>query len=242
MSSSLTVHRGGWAATRGDLASVEVPEPTESYVPVPYGRLVEEVHLHLPRIGLAVVDERYALARHGNQMFGVLTCRNGNASDWGLAVGLRSSYDRSLSVQLVAGSRVFVCDNLAFHGETKVSRKHTANVFRDLPSLIYDMLTSVSAMKENLAAEIEQMKRRTLTVALSHHLMVLALRSGALPASQLPKVIENFDDLDNPEFEPRSAWALFNAFTATIASRHPRQQMEGTLRLTKAFREGLSLN
>lgn len=242
MSGSLTVHRGGWSATRGDLASVEVPEPTESYVPVPYGRLVEEVHLHLPRIGLTVADERYALARDGNQMFGVLTCRNGRADDWGLAVGLRSSYDRSLAVQLVAGSRVFVCDNLAFHGETQVTRKHTANVFRDLPSLIYDMLMSVAAMKENLAAEIEQMKQRTLTVALAHHLMILALRAGTLPASQLPRVIEHFDDLDNPEFAPRSAWALFNAFTATLGQRQPRQQMDGTLRLTKAFREGLSLN
>lgn len=242
MSSALTVHRGGWSATRADLASVEVPEPTESYVPVPYGRLVEEIHLHLPRFGLTAEDERYALAREGNQMFGVLTCLNGHVADWSLAVGLRSSYDRSLAVQLVAGSRVFVCDNLAFHGETQVSRKHTANVFRDLPSLIYDMLMSVSRMKENLAVEIEQMKRRTLTVALSHHLMVLALRSGALPASQLPKVIAAYDDLDNPEFEPRSAWALFNAFTATLGQRRPWQQMDGTLRLTKAFREGLSLS
>ena len=104
------------------------------------------------------------------------------------------------------------------------------------------MLMSVSLMKENLLAEIERMKQRTLTVALAHHLMVLALRSGALPASQLPKVIEAYDDLDNPEFSPRSAWALFNAFTATIGQRRPWQQMDGTLRLTKAFREGLSLH
>ncbi|MCC6348299.1 MAG: DUF932 domain-containing protein [Candidatus Eisenbacteria bacterium] len=242
MTQALVVHRGGWSATRGDLASVEVPEPTDSYVPVPYGRLIEEIHLHLPRFGLRVEDERYALAREGNQMFGVLTCRNGHVADWGLAVGVRSSYDRSLAVQLVAGSRVFVCDNLAFHGETQVSRKHTAHVFRDLPGLIYDMLMSVSAMREILAAEIEQMKRQILSVALSHHLMVLALRCGALPASQLPKVIEHFDDLDNPEFAPRSAWALFNAFTAVIGQRQPRAQMDGTLRLTKAFREGLSLN
>jgi hypothetical protein len=242
MTSTLMLHRGGWDATPADLASVPVPNSTESYVPVPYGRLIEELKLHIPRFGLRLEDERYALARDGNQLFGVLTCRNGHTADWGLAIGLRSSYDRSLSVQLVAGSRVFVCDNLAFHGETTVSRKHTANVFRDLPSLVYDMLMSVSAMKENLAAEIEQMKRHTLKVALSHHLMILAIRSGALPASQLPKVIEHFDDLDNPEFVPHSAWALFNAFTAVIGQRQPRQQMDGTLRLTKAFREGLSLN
>ena len=93
-----------------------------------YPRLLEEVKLHIPRFGLTVEDERYALARDGNQMFGVLTCKNGHVADWGLAIGIRSSYDRSLAVDLVAGARVFVCDNLSFHGESQVSRKHTVNV------------------------------------------------------------------------------------------------------------------
>lgn len=106
MTSTLMLHRGGWDATPAHLASVPVPDSTDSYVPVPYGRLVEELKLHIPRFGLTVEDERYALARDGNQLFGVLTCRNGHTADWGLAIGLRSSYDRSLSVQLVAGSRL----------------------------------------------------------------------------------------------------------------------------------------
>jgi len=72
--------------------------------------------------------------------------------------------------------------------------------------------------------------------------MIPALRGGALPASQLHRVIELFDLLDDPGFAPRFAWALFNAFTAAIGQRQPRQQMDGTLRLTRAFREGLSLN
>lgn len=242
MSNSLVVHCGGWAATPADLAYVPVPEPTDSYVPVPYPRLVEELKLHIPRFGLAVVDERYALARDGNQMFGVLTCRNGHAADWGLAIGIRSSYDRSLSIQGVAGSRVFVCDNLAFHGETQLSRKHTANVFRDLPDLIYRMLESVAAMKSRLAEEIGRMKATPLVQSQAHDLMVRAIRGGALPASQLPKVIEFYEDLDNSEFAPSTAWSLFNAFTAVIGKHSPRQQIEGTLRLTDAFRRGLNVN
>ena len=71
---TLVVHRGGWEATKADLSSVPVPEPTESYYPVPYGRFVEEVELHVPRFGLSVQSSAFALARDGNQMFGVLTC------------------------------------------------------------------------------------------------------------------------------------------------------------------------
>ena len=82
-------------------------------------------------------------------MFGVLSCRNGLPDrDHCLALGIRSSYDRSLAVGLVAGSRVFCCDNLAFSGEVTMHRKHTVNVFRDLPDLIYRMLSQVAAMRE----------------------------------------------------------------------------------------------
>ncbi len=76
MSATLVVHRGGWGATRADLASVPLPESTESYHPVPYHRFIEEVELHVPRFGLEVRSSQFALAREGGQMFGVLTCSN----------------------------------------------------------------------------------------------------------------------------------------------------------------------
>lgn len=238
----LTIHRGGWTATQGDLASVPVPESTPSYVAVPYPRLVEEVKLHIPRFGLKVEDERYALGREGNQMFGVLTCSNGHVADWALAIGLRSSYDRSLAVDLVAGSRVFVCDNLAFHGETKTTRKHTVHVFRDLPDMIYNMLSGVAAMKTRMSGEIESMKAKQLTPELAHHLMVQAVRKNALPASKLPKVIDHFDDMHPENFGDKTAWSLFNSFTGVIGAQSPQLQMDNTLRLSSVFREALALS
>jgi hypothetical protein len=246
MTQELVVHRGGWDATPADLASVPVPESTNSYVPVPYGRLVEEVKLHIPRFGLKLKSERYALARAGDQMFGVLSCTNGhNAEDWCLAIGIRSSYDRSLAVGFVAGSHVFVCDNLAFHGESEFSRKHTLNVFRDLPDMVYNLLNRVSAMQSAIATEIEAMKTTMLDERHAHHLMVLSVRDGVIPASKLPKVLENWDGLgdclgtDYPE-DPRNAWRLYNAFTGVLKSRSPRDQMDSTLRLTRTFRTALS--
>lgn len=243
MPATLVVHRGGWEATKADLAAVPVPDPTESYYPVPYGRFIEEVELHIPRFGLTVQSSAFALAREGSQMFGVLTCVNGKpAADYALAIGVRNSYDRSLAVGLTLGSRVFCCDNLAFSGEVTMHRKHTVNVFRDLPNLIYRMLYQVSSMRERTDGEIAAMKMRDLPQAQAHHLMVEAIRANVLPASRLPKVIEAWDEPRHEEFAPRTAWSLFNAFTEVQKNACPRAQMEGSLRLSSLFRRELSLN
>jgi uncharacterized protein DUF932 len=243
MSATLVVHRGGWEATKADVASVPVPEPTESYHPVPYGRFIEEVELHIPRFGLTVRSSHFALAREGGQMFGVLTCSNGTPDrDYALAIGVRNSYDRSLAVGLTLGSRVFCCDNLAFSGEVTMHRKHTVNVFRDLPDLIYRMLSQVAAMRKRSDAEIGAMKARELQPTAAHHLMVEAIRSNVLPASRLPKVIEAWEEPVHEEFKPRTAWSLFNAFTEVSKASPPRAQMEGSLRLSSLFRRELSLN
>lgn len=243
MPATLMVHRGGWEATKADLACVPVPESTESYHAVPYHRFIEEVELHIPRFGLEVHSAQFALAREGGQMFGVLTCSNGAPDkDYALAIGVRNSYDRSLAVGLTLGSRVFCCDNLAFSGEVTMHRKHTVNVFRDLPDLIYRMLSQVSSMRERTDGEIATMKVRELRPAAAHHLMVEAIRSNVLPASRLPKVLEAWEEPAHTEFLPRTAWSLFNAFTEAQKGAPPRAQMEGSLRLSSLFRRELSLN
>ncbi|HXC67588.1 MAG TPA: DUF932 domain-containing protein [Nitrospiraceae bacterium] len=238
---TLMLHAGGWNASKADLAAVPVPDPTDSYHPVPYGRFVEEVELHLPRFGLKVQSEAFGLAREGGQMFGVLTCTNGhNAKDYALAVGLRNSYDRSLSVGLVTGTRVFCCDNLAFSGEVRMQRKHTANVFRDLPDLIYRMLTQVSSMRERIRDEVADMKARAMTPERAHHLMVEAVKGGVLAASRLPKVLEAWEKPKHDEFASRSAWSLFNAFTEVQKDQSPRVQIDSSLRLSSLFRAKLA--
>ena len=241
--SQLMLHGGGWSATLADLASVPVPEPSDSYVPVPYPRLIEEIKLHVPRFGLQIVREEYGLAREGRQMFGVLSCRNGRPhEDYCLALGVRSSLDRSVAIGLTAGSRITCCSNLAFSGEVTMHRKHTVHVFRDLPDLIYRMLSQVSSMRERIDGEIAAMKIRELPPAHAHHLMVEAVKANVVPASRLPKVIEAWEEPRHEAFAPRTAWSLFNAFTEVQKGAPPRAQMEGSLRLSSLFRRELSLN
>ena len=163
-------------------------------------------------------------------------------ADYALVIGVRNSYDRSLSVGLTLGSHVFCCDNLVFSGEVTMHRRHTVNVFRDLPDLIYRMLSQVSSMRERIDGEIAVMKVREPPPAQAHHLMVEAIRANIHPASRLPKVIEAWEEPAHEVFLPRTAWSLFNAFTEVQKGAPPRAQMEGSLRLSSLFRRELSLN
>jgi hypothetical protein len=210
---------------------------------VPYGRFVEEVELHVPRFGLRIVSAAFALARDGKQMFGVLTCENGHRdTGYSLAIGLRNSYDRSLATELVAGSKVFCCDNLAFTGEVKVKHKHTVHVFRNLPDLIYQMLSRVQVLKDQTDREIARMRETVLSQIQVDHLLMEAVRRNALPASLIPRVTHAYEHPEYEEFAPRTAWSLFNALTEVQKRRSPRQQMEESLRVTLVFRRALPPN
>ncbi len=93
----------------------------------------------------------------------------------------------------MAGSRVFCCDTLAFPGEVAVAGKHTLHVFRDLPDLIYRMLSKVSSMQSWIYGEIAAMKERQLTPELADHFLVEAVRRHVLPVSNLPRVMDAWE-------------------------------------------------
>src|SRR2546430_2638626 len=65
---------------------------------------------------ITVVKDEYGVSQDGMKMFGVMTLSltHGNGGDAiSLAIGLRNSHDKSFALGMVAGFRVFCCDNLA---------------------------------------------------------------------------------------------------------------------------------
>ena len=210
---------------------------------MPYGRFVEEVELHVPRFGLTITDTRYALARDGLDMFGVLTCANGqDHADYALALGLRPKlrpipFGRNRGRQ----SRTFVCDNLAFSGGGYAPQAHGQRVPRPARPHLPHALEGQSSMQSRIHAEIAAMKARELSPETADHLMVESIRRGVIPASQLPLVMEAWNRPQHEEFKPDTAWSLFNAFTEVQKSRSPRVQMESGLRLSSTFRSALAL-
>jgi len=235
----LVTHAGGWEATMEDIKAVPLPEETDTYVPVPYDDFINSVITSLPRYDLHLQTERYALARNGNRLFGVLTCTNGNNNnEWGLAIGLRTSYDKSFKNGLVAGHNVFVCDNLAFSGEINMKTPHTKNVHKSLDTVISNLLESVLEKKQEISIEIESMKNVLLSNDLAYATTVEAAIEGVITPNQIISVVSEWQkptyDAFSNEF---NSWRLWNAFTHVAKDRPARRLFGDTLKLNKLFRE-----
>ncbi len=235
---SLAVHAGGNVVTRDDLSLVPVPEATGSYIPVPHTHLAET----LATIGRDILaefrleKEQYALARSGNQMFGVLVFKDGH-SELGLSIGFRNSYDKSMAVGLAIGAHVFVCDNLAFTGDVTVLRKHTQNVWQSLEDIAISTLYRSQKNFQRIAEDAERLKVQPLTDKEAFKLMGLLYGKRVITLRQLSFVKLEWLNPAHAEFKPRNRWSFYNACTQALKSCPPLMIMERHISLHTAITE-----
>ncbi len=133
----MLLHCGAELVNRAQLYQVPTPRNTETWYPLPHSRVLNEVNNQLDACGFIVTEEAHALSHDGQRYFGVLNlCLPGRGIfEWTWAVGIRNSHDKTFPAGLVAGTKVFCCDNLAFSGEVQIARKHTRYAERDLRHL-----------------------------------------------------------------------------------------------------------
>jgi hypothetical protein len=218
-SSSLVLHAGARAVTLEELKDFRAPEPEGRWFPVSHARVVETVKATLHEAGYEIRKEQYGLMRGGGRFFGTLDLGTPVASGVTLAVGVRNSVDKSFPLGFCAGNRVFVCDNLAFRSELLVRKKHTLNGERNFVKSIAAAVSSLTSFKEAEAERIVRFARTSLSPDLADALILRAYERGILGAHQLPKVIREWRNPSHEEFEPRTVWSLFNAFTSALKER-----------------------
>lgn len=212
MAGSFMVHAGGEVVDRVAVQRVAMPEATESYCPVAHDRVVELVQGAMAEMGLAIAGEQYALAKEGDRFFGLFDIK-GDKPDYNLVLGMRNSHDKSFPAALSLGSRVFVCDNLAFSGEIQIARRHTRFIERDLPRLVMQATAALIESRGAADKRIEAYKGAELSDTDAHDLIVRAARNAVIPGGDILNIVTEWHKPTHEDFAPRNAWSLFNAFT-----------------------------
>lgn len=232
--SSLVVHAGGRLATIDELRDCKTPPPEGRWHPVSHLRVLDSVKETLHGAGYVIKSEQYALARNDCRFFGILDLQTPLAQGVTLSCGVRNSVDKSFPLGFAAGSRVFVCDNLAFRSELLVRRKHTLNGMRAFGTAISGAVASLTSFKEAEADRIRRMCEMELTPAEASHIILSAYRRGVISSLQLPHVCKEWEEPSHDDFRPRTAWSLFNAFTEVLKPRAiaaPQNFVAQTIRL-----------
>lgn len=211
----LILHAGGRVVERDEIYDSPTPNGTHTWTPVPHATVLKLVEQTIVTSGLEVTDSSFALARGGDRMFGVLTLAGG--TDYATVIGVRNSHDKSFPVSFCLGSRVFVCDNLAFSAEVVVKTKHSRLVLDRLPRLVNEGIAELINKRGRQAQRIEAYKEATIRdLPHLHDLVMRSYRAKAIPARAIAEVVEEYETPRHPEFAAPTLWSYFNSVTEVL--------------------------
>jgi hypothetical protein len=231
MNSSLVAHAGANKITRAELALIETPKPTDTFRPIAHDLLVSTLVETLSFRQIKVVKDEYAVTADGAKMFGLLEL-DATFLDCRFSIGIRNAHDKSMRLGLVAGYRVFVCDNMAFSGEYKpLLAKHSKHF-----DLIQGVSVGVDKIQRNfqpLAKQVEAWRTNVLDDQQAKTVIYDAFVLKGFPKHAMTGVHQHYFEPKYDEFQPRNFWSLSNAFTSAFKELKPVAQYQATAKLGK---------
>lgn len=150
-------------------------------------------------------------------------------------VGLRNSHDKTYPAGLVAGTRVCVCDNLSFCGEVRIARKHTRYAYRDMRHLTARAVGQLGEKFQRQDYRIAAYKKEFMPDRSAHDLVIRAVDCRAIMTTQVSSVLKEWREPTYPDFQPRTAWSLFNAFTENYKTLEPSTSLHRSQALHSLF-------
>jgi Domain of unknown function (DUF932) len=232
---TLSAHVDSEIVTREQLAKIETPaEHSRYWRPIPHIALVEGMDKALRAHHLSLAGEEYALRRDGQMLFGVLRVSYHETKEIVTTIGLRHANNKTMAIQMVAGVSVFVCDNMCFRGDMVVMHQRHDQSFRLVPALT----ESVGRWKgeaDRLVGEVGNLKKFGLTDQAAKAMICDAFAQELMPVRFLPDVVKTYLEPKHPQFEPRNAWSLHNAFTEVAKEMPITTRMSSSQELGRFF-------
>tara|TARA_R100000664_G_scaffold1672_5_gene4415 strand:- start:17081 stop:17806 length:726 start_codon:yes stop_codon:yes gene_type:complete len=233
----MVLHCGGRVASYEEICSVPLPEETDTYIPVSFGDIIKDTRLMADNFanqnGFEFKDGQYALAAKDQRMFAILQYIGDN-ENMGWAIGIRSSYDKSMSNGLAFGSKLFVCDNLSFKGKVTVMRKHTRNVKEDLQKEILHLLFTESNNFHDIVKDREKMINIPMNDDKAYEFFGRMLGYRIITPRQVTKALNHWRNAPYEEFKERNMWSVYNSCTESLKSTPPQKVLESHIKLHQA--------
>lgn len=244
MSSTLMTHSSKFQSQITSLTALQaMPEPVPMgpmHKPVAHAALVDAIHQQIDQRGFRVTKEQFAIGAKGAALFGVIDLAPVQGglvlTERGMSFGFRNSIDQSMGIQGVAGTRVFVCDNLALSGDLfAIKRKNTTGL--DLLKAMVDAFEKFLTHSSTLDQEIMRLQATVIADAVAKEVIFDAFNQGVVP-------VKLFDDVsklyfratdETPDCQARSLWGLHNAFTRAMKELSPVRSFGATVALGKLF-------
>ena len=219
--------------SRQGLSLIETPERTSSFYPVAHAELVDLIENRLASHGMVIQKERYAVQSNGMKLYGVMILKHQTREDFSFSIGIKTSNDKSLAAQLIAGTNIFVCENGMFSGMPITWRKHTGDL--DIASEITDGVNRAVQCFATLDTRISILKETAISVTEAKAFVVDAAMKGVISERLIVDVVKTFIEPPHAEFADPNMWSLHNSFTEVFKTLRPNVAMDNAIELGKMF-------
>ena len=235
--------------TMADLSKMKTPPPTATHFPVPHYDIMSEQLDQLDACGYEWKNLEIGVSHEAMRCFWILDIENPTvARGWNSVWGGRNSHDMMYSALFLAGLGVWICDNLQFTGEIKVSSKHTKHIGTRLKRMVTRglfELTQFDAINEERHAAYEaftlpeeefevietpdETEDRVVhkSTPFVHDFVVKSMDRGVISPSSIKLVLDAWREPSFAEFQPRNAWSLSNAYTEAFKKYSNPHQLFG---------------
>jgi hypothetical protein len=216
---TLMNHRGAVEVDRQGLALIEAPPGSATWFPVKHAEVLERVCETLDGAGFKIGAMQLSVARNEQRFFGVLNLTANVTNECSLAVGIRNSTDQSYPIGFAVGERVFVCDNLAFHSEIIISRRHTRHGELRFNSAVSQAVLGLHEYQRTAADRIGRLQQWELSAIEADAMILRAFEKGLVSTRTLPAVIKEWREPSFAEHRARTGYSLLQAFTFALKDR-----------------------
>lgn len=239
----LSAHKDTNLVTRETLRALPAVIGTDTFKPVAHIELVETFERELNRRDIQIVRDQLAISKNGMKLFGTFDLTLNGVDGMAAALGFRTSNNREMALQAIAGMRVFVCDNMAFSGETIIlRRKHTSGL--NLVDEIVEALNQYEIHYRKLKAEIGDLRGYVMQDIAAKVMIHDIFAKQIMPVRYMPEVSDvyfnEFVNSAEPKFaafSDRSAWSLLNSFTEVAKLMPLTTRMDATQEIGAIFGE-----
>jgi hypothetical protein len=216
-----------YSSNKVDFAAVkaiETPAPMgPRHFPIPHDRLIDEARQSLNDNGFTIDQEEHGLSEGGMNCFSGFALRKAgfDNEERQLVMGLRNSHNQKFAGSLAIGNSMLVCENLCFSSDITLARKHTQNIFNDLPFLFNKAIGQVQQTWDNQGKRIEAYKN---TEANEVSVLNKLVKAGLIKPTKIEAIFDNIEnggvDKDGNEGAfseyKGTLWNVYNAVTESF--------------------------
>jgi hypothetical protein len=219
------------------IRKVKLKTPDEAGVNwkgIRHGDLIDELlHLIQKSYQWEVQKMRFALSPDKLSMAGAIEVEpKGIAVPDGLrlGVGVCHSNNRHQSLKIVVGATVIICSNGLVTGDVVLSKRHTLKL--DWQACLQEAMEIYVRKARKIGKLVDRMKAKELDEDDVNRILMTTGRlnrlgnNGIMPWSWIGQVDFEYRNPTFKEFEPRTAWSLFNAFTWVVKRNPPLGQFD----------------